>query len=224
MLDLENSYLLKKDGPGETPAHKRKGCLPEHNPFDDLKCFPFKEKSHKHCDPGEVKNVLDIEVLLANSALEAVTATFSSALGDGQNYFISGETCDTKAHVHSWDLDYGFKLSRKEYSIYGCDHHGGQTVFQQYFFENQEFLDNYNNKVRTAVATGSGKILETALEYLSHLDEGSPLKTLLEADPNFDDEFNFFSLISYLMERSLQIFEKQLSAPNPGCVDPEMTA
>ena len=76
-LDPENSYLLKKDGPGETPESKRKGCLPENNPFDDLKCFPFKEKSNMHCDSEDVKNVLDIDVLLANSALEAVTATFS---------------------------------------------------------------------------------------------------------------------------------------------------
>jgi len=222
MLDPEKSYLLKKDGPGETPAHKRKGCLPEHNPFDDLKCSPFKEKSNKQCDYGDVKNVLDIEVLLANSALEAVTATFSSALGDGQNYFIYGETCETKAHVHSWDLDYGFKPNRKEYSIYGCDHHGGQTVFQQYFFKNQEFLDNYNSKVGTVVA-GSGKILEKALEYLSHLDNESPLKTLLDADPNFNDEYSFASLIAYLKDRSKLISDKQLNAPNPMC-DPEMTA
>ena len=223
ILDPENSYLLKKDGPGETPESKRKGCLPENNPFNNLKCFPFKEKSNKQCDYGNVKNVLDIEVLLANSALEAVTATFSSALGDGQNYFISGETCDTKAHVHSWDLDYGFKPSRKEYSIYGCDHHAGQTVFQQYFFKNQEFLDNYNNKVRTVVATGSGKILEKALEYLSHLDNESPLKTLLDADPNFNDEFSFGSLIAYLVDRS-ELIGDQLNAPNPMCAHPEMTA
>lgn len=163
-------------------------------------------------------------MLLANSALEAVTATFSSALGDGQNYFLYGETCYTKAHVYSWDLDYGFKPSRKEYSIYGCDHHGGQTVFQQYFFKNQEFLDNYNNKVSTVVATGSGSILKKAVTYLSHLDEGSPLKTLLEADPNFSGEFSFDNLIAYLMERSGVISEEQLSAPNPMCVDPEMTA
>ena len=223
ILDPENSYLLKKDGPGETPERKRKGCLPEHNPFDDLKCFPFKEKSNKHCDSEDVKKVLDIEVLLANAALEAMTATFSGALGDGQNYLLYGETCYTKAHVYSWDLDYGFKPNRKDYSIYGCDHHGGQTVFQQYFFKNQEFLDNYNNKVGTVVATGSGKILEKAVNYLSHLDEGSPLKTLLDADPNFNDEYSFGSLITYLMERSKLISDDQLKAPNPMCVDPEMT-
>ena len=224
ILDPDNSYLLKKDGPGETHEKKRKGCLTkENNPFD-LKCFPFKEKSNKHCDSEDVKKVLDIEVLLANAALEAMTATYSGALGDGQNYFLYGETCYTKAHVYSWDLDYGFKPNRKEYSIYGCDHHGGQTVFQQYFFKNQEFLDNYNNKVSTVVATGSGSILKKAVTYLSHLDEGSPLQTLLEADPNFSGEFSFASLIAYLMERSGVISDNQLSAPNPMCVDPEMTA
>ena len=46
----------------------------------------------------------------------------------------------------------------------------------------------------------------------------SPLKTLLDADPNFNDEFSFGSLIEVLSATlDTDLAEKQLNAPNPMC-------
>ena len=244
------TWLYKQDLHGAPPEVKEAGCDPE---VDDspavieLNCAPFiPGTGHTQdntgtpvCNLADVDRIVDMPVLLAQSAADALAGNPDGILTHVKNFYAVdysavGEcealpdgtgSLERQKRLHfSWDLDEA--IANKNQNVYGkVRKRRGQTVLNQNGYEKQLLVDGDGQIFRTQfnqniIALTEHDVIAAVHQFLNNME--AILSPHLLADQNSkigNPAGHFRGLRSYLTKRA-KIIREQVCADDPtlaGC-------
>lgn len=207
-----------------------------------MPCSPFAVASGKgknkpavaDCTAGDMDAVIDMNIMLAQGAVEAFSSSADGMFTKGKNYYwVDYAACDDefnadcqeplvgspRAHFE-WDLDAA--IGKNDANVYGTFRkQRGVTVLQQtehqrVILNDPSFRPVYNGMLETIV--GDAYIVDGAIAYLNSME--AALTPLLEADPNSkisDAAGHFDALRGWLTDRAAVVRDQVCNDPGYVC-------
>ena len=168
-------------------------------------------RGEETCSFDQMNSLIDMEVMIAQAAIEAFTSSLDDLVSKGHNFYFvdySDETCttsrsDKRRTYYQWDLDSAF-LNVDGY-IYGSRGNGknkiSQSIYQRVIFNEQAFLNMFNANMAILLDDSDGSIVNQAIQFLADMEP--IIMPLLQADPSRCEDMldAFLKMPVWLQER-----------------------